>query len=82
MEHKPNKSDFGELNPDGSIKRDVQHSILSQRPVQAGDVQVRVEGTPYFYWVLAVEKRQLTPEKRAEIEAVIKPSKPAENKEK
>lgn len=69
------KSDFGELNPDGSIKRDVQHSILSKRPVQPGDVRVRVQGTPYFYWLQASEKRAFTPQLRADVEAVIKPVK-------
>lgn len=73
-----NKSDFGELNADGSIKRDVTTSILSGRATQPGDVMVRVSGTPYFYRVTAGEKRfHLTPELRAELEVVVKPSKAA-----
>jgi hypothetical protein len=75
MDRKITKDDFGELNADGSIKRDAQQSILSGRPVQPGDVRIRVTGTPYFYWILATEKRNFTPEARAEIEAVVKPAK-------
>ncbi len=72
------KEDFGELNADGSIKRDVTTSILSGRAIQPGDATVRVSGTHYFYRVTAGEKRfLLTPEARAELEAVVKSSKAA-----
>lgn len=67
------KTNFGEFNPDGSIKHDVDMSVISERLVQPGDALKRVSGTPYFFRLTAEESRRLTPEKRAEIEAAIRP---------
>lgn len=63
--------DFGELNPDGSIKRDVTHSAISGRETQPGDVRIRVKGTPFFYRILASEKRNFNAEARAEFEKQV-----------
>lgn len=40
---------FGELNPDGSIKRDVRICAITGQPVESGDAMVRVVGTNKFY---------------------------------
>lgn len=73
------KSDFGEFAEDGSILKDVQHSAVSKRVIQPGDALKRVAGTSFFYRLTAEEHRTLTPEKRAEIEAQVKPADPVKS---
>jgi hypothetical protein len=61
---------FGEVNPDGSIKRDVRVSALSGRRIEKGDPMIRITGTPYFYRLEAQELRLLQDETDPEATAV------------
>lgn len=40
---------FGELNPDGSVKRNVFICAISGQPIEAGDVMIVVPNTNIFY---------------------------------
>jgi hypothetical protein len=44
---------FGELNPDGSIKRDVRICAISFKPIEGGDGMIVIPGTSRFYRVKA-----------------------------
>lgn len=71
---------IGELDTDGSIKRDVfscavqLHFFDRQVPTQRGDVMRTVAGTKYFYRVSAPFWRHITEEQIAELDGLAKPS--------
>lgn len=72
---------FGQYNADGTLKEDVQVCALTGRETAPGDAMVRVAGTPYFYRVKSFALAQLTPERRAEIEAAVpKPASSSKSK--
>ncbi len=62
---------FGEVAPDGTIKRDVRLCAATGRPIEAGDVMVTIPGTGRFYRLKAPIAWHLTDERRAQIEAQL-----------
>lgn len=64
---------FGELDDKGHLKRDVRHTAIPEgMRVEAGDAQVGVEGTNYFYYIKAPIFRSVTIEDRQKVEARVK----------
>jgi hypothetical protein len=67
---------FGELNPDGSIKRDVRICAISYKPIEGGDAMLVVPGTRTFYRVKAPFVWPQSAEKFAEQQAEIEANAP------
>lgn len=62
---------IGEYNPDGTTKTEADVCALTGRPVLGlHSVLARVSGTNFYYRYLSDFDHLLTPEKRAEIEAL------------
>lgn len=62
---------IGELNENGSIKTEADECALSGNIVLGEHSQMhRIKDTQYFFRILSDYENRLTPEKRAEIEAL------------
>lgn len=67
---------YGELNPDGTIKRDVRICAISYKPIESGDAMLVVPGTRTFYRVKAPFMWPQSADKFAEQQAEIEANAP------
>src|SRR5689334_17402426 len=69
---------FGELNPDGTIKRDVRVCAVTGSVIEPGDAMIKVPDTNRFYRVKAPllwpQNRDNFEAIRLELEAMVKPA--------